>query len=358
MANNTPSVPDSDPSDGSCRAPEETVSPPTAEPGAPSGGPAEAGASPRPFRSGFVAFCGRPNVGKSTLLNALVGQELAVATRLPQTTRERFFGVLSGDDHQIVLVDTPGIHRARSAFNKFMVEEALAAARDVDVVALLAEVPRLPDAEAARAWQPGPVVRTALETLAGFGHPIVLVPTKVDLMKPRALLLPVLDTWRKLHDFAAVVPVSATRGIGLADLRRELVALLPEGAPYFDPDDLSDRPLRWHAAELVRKILFEKMADEVPYSCAVVVDAYEERPRGDRIRATIHVERNSQRGIVIGKGGARIKEVRKAAQKAIERLTGRPVHLFLEVKVTRNWTKDPAAMARLGYRPTRGGPKR
>lgn len=339
VANNTPSVADSTPSKTS-----GATSPGTGgREGAEDGG--------RPFRSGFVAFCGRPNVGKSTLLNALVGRELAVATPLPQTTRERFVGVLSGDDFQLVLVDTPGIHRARSAFNKFMVDEALGAARDVDVVALLAEVPRLADAEAAKAWRPGPVVLEALEALAGLGHPIVLVPTKVDLLRPRELLLPILDTWRTIHEFAAIVPVSARRGVGLDDLVRELVAQLPEGAPYYDPDDLSDRPLRWHVAELVRKVLFERMAAEVPYSCAVVVDEYREGPKADRIRATIHVERNSQRGIVIGKGGERIKEVRMRAQRAIEELTGRPAHLFLEVKVTKNWTKDPVAMARLGYRP-------
>lgn len=331
MANNTPSVSDHAPDPSS-----STTAP--------------------AFRSGFVAFCGRPNVGKSTLLNALVGQELAVATRLPQTTRERFAGVLGGDDFQIVLVDTPGIHRARSAFNKFMVDEALAAARDVDVVAFLAEVPRLPDADAARAWRPGPVVLEALEALAGLGHPIVLVPTKVDRVRPKPLLLPILDTWRTLHDFAAIVPVSATRGVGLRDLVRALVERLPVGPAYFDPDQTSDRPVRWHAAELVRKALFEQMSDEVPYSCAVVVESYEERPDGDHVRATIHVERPSQRGIVIGKGGTRIKAVRTAAQRAIAELVGRPVHLFLEVRVTKNWTKDPVAMARLGYarRPTGG----
>ncbi len=305
--------------------------------------------SPKQHRAGFVALCGRPNVGKSTLLNALVGQELAVATALPQTTRERMLGVWTGEGFQAVLVDTPGIHRARSALNRFMVDEALAGAGDVDVVCLLAEVPVLPDLERAQAWQPGEVALDALVSLKALGKPILLVLTKCDRVARGELMLPVLERWSREHDFAAIIPLSARTGAGLDDLREEVVAHLPASPPLYDPEDLSDRPVRWHVAELVRQEIFEQLRDELPYSCAVVVERYKEGASRDRVEAVIHVERDSQRGIVIGRGGRQIRALREGARRRVRELVQRPVDLFLEVRVSKNWTKDPAALARLGY---------
>lgn len=310
-----------------------------------------------PFRAGHVALCGRPNVGKSTLLNTLVGSELAIATEFPQTTRERLLGVWTGEGFQAVLVDTPGIHRAKSALNRFMVDEALRGARAVDLILLLAEAPIVADAEAAEAWEPGPGAAAALASLAETGRPIALVLTKCDRLRDRALLLPVLRRWATLHEFTALLPVSAVTGEGLAALREHVAARLPESPPIFDADDLSDRAVRWHAGERVRAALFANLRDELPYSCAVTIESFREQrtPPRDIVRASVHVERESQKPMVIGKGGQTIKAISIAARRAIAELTGRPCELYLEVKVTPNWTRDPALMERLGLHAPVGG---
>jgi GTP-binding protein Era len=301
-------------------------------------------------RSGFVALCGRPNVGKSTLLNALVGERVAVATPHPQTTRERLLGVWTQPGFQAVLVDTPGIHRPRSALNRFMVAQALRAARDVDLVLLLADAPALRDAAAASAWQPGAVAREGLVALAELRIPIALVLTKIDLIADRRLLLPITQAWSAEHDFAAVVPLSAETGEGLDVLAREVVARLPEGPQWYDPEQLTDRDLRWHGAELVRAELFDKLRGEVPYRCAVTVERWRERDDRDEVAATVHVEREGQKGIVIGAGARTIKAISIGARERIERLTGRRCDLVLRVAVAPGWTTDPAALAELGYR--------
>jgi len=314
-------------------------------------------ATPGPdFRAGTVGLCGRPNVGKSSLLNALVGAELAVATRFAQTTRERMLGVWSEPGFQAVLVDTPGIHRAKSALNQFMVDEALRGARAVDVLLLLAEVPVIEDSVAAEAWVPGPGAKAVLEALVSLRKPIALVLTKID-RAPRALLLPVIHVWSQLHAFAAVLPVSAHNGEGLDAIRSYIAGALPLGEPRFDGEQLSDRTMRWHAGERVRAALFRHLGDELPYACAVTVESYKEqlRPPRDVIRATIHVERASQKAIVIGRGGQTIKAISMDARKAIGELSGRTCDLFLNVGVTANWTRDPALMQRLGLHEAIGG---
>ena len=314
-------------------------------------------AAPEPaFRAGAVGLCGRPNVGKSSLLNSLVGAELAVATRFAQTTRERMLGVWGGPGFQAVLVDTPGIHRAKSALNRFMVDEALRGARAVDVLLLLAEVPIVADAAAAEAWTPGPGARAALDALTPLGKPIALILTKIDRVE-RGLLLPVIAAWSGLHPFAAILPVSAHTGEGLDALRGYIAGALPPGEPQFDDDQLSDRSMRWHAGERVRAALFRHLGEELPYACAVTVESFKEqlRPPRDVIRATIHVERTSQKGIVIGKGGQTIKAISIDARKAIAELSGRTCDLFLNVAVTANWTRDPALMQRLGLHEAIGG---
>ena len=309
-------------------------------------------ASP-PFRAGFVALCGRPNVGKSTLLNALLGETLAVATPLPQTTRERMLGVWTTDTFQAVLVDTPGIHRPKSALNRFMVDEAVRGAREVDVILMLAEVPKLPvgpeGAAAAAAWQVGPGARAALELLVGLGRPIVLVLTKADLLRERDLMLPIIERWRALHEFAAIVPIAALERRNLEGLREALERLLPAGEPFFAADQLSDKSMRWHAAELIRGELFELLGQELPYSCAVTIRKFTEGKQGDTIEATIHVERDSQKGIVIGAKGKMIKAISMAARAKIAALSGRPCALFLEVRVDSDWTRDARKLERLGY---------
>jgi len=314
-------------------------------------------ADEQPFRAGYVALSGRPNVGKSTLLNALIGSDLAIATPFPQTTRERTLGIWTEDDFQAVLVDTPGIHRARSALNRFMVDEAIRGARSVDLILLLAEAPRLADTEAALAWQPGPGALEALEALKAVGPPIALVLTKCDELRDRALLLPILERWSSLHDFTALLPISALRGEGLAALREHVRERLPAGAPIFEPDQLSDRALRWHAGERVRAALFEHLRDELPYSCAVTIESFKEQrtPPRDIVVASVHVERESQKPMVIGRGGQTIKAISMAARRAIAGLTGRPCDLFVDVKVTPNWTRDPALMERLGLHAPVGG---
>jgi GTP-binding protein Era len=305
--------------------------------------------APAQHRSGFVALCGRPNVGKSTLLNALLGQTLAVANARPQTTRQRLLGIWTTDEFQIVLVDTPGIHRPRSALNRYMVDEALRAARGVDLVLFLAEAPRLPDGAALDDWTPGEVALEGLTAMAELGHPVVLVLTKIDRLADRDHLLVVIERWMAQHDFAAVVPTSAVEGVGLDELRQELAARLPVGPRYYDADQLSDRDMRWHAGELVRGELLVHLGEELPYSCAVTITSFTERDDSDLVRAIIHVERDSQKGMVIGKGGAMIKKISMAARAKIAELTGRPCDLRLRVGVAKNWTKDPDALSRLGY---------
>lgn len=317
----------------------------------------EAAAPDEPsFRSGFVAICGRPNVGKSTLLNALLGEELAVASRLPQTTRERMLGVWSTPRFQAVLVDTPGIHRPKSALNRYMVDEAVRGAREVDLILMLAELPRFPagpDGDAAcLEWQPGPGARHAVELLAPLERPMILVLTKRDRLRSRDDLLPIIERWCALHRFAAVVPVAALEGEGLAALRDEVEARLPAGPAYFGDDQLSDRSTRWHAAELIRAELFERLGQELPYSCAVTIAEFRELRDYDRVEATIHVERASQKGIVIGARGRTIKAISQGARARIAKLTGRSCQLFVEVRVTPRWTRDPKKLEDLGYRGT------
>lgn len=306
------------------------------------------------FRSGFVALCGRPNVGKSTLLNALLGEQLAIATALPQTTRESMLGIWTNDRFQAVLVDTPGIHRPKSALNKYMVDEAVRGAKKVDVILMLAEVPRFPGgregAAAAAEWTPGPGAQAAVEMLAALDKPMILVLTKCDLTPGSDALLPIIAAWRAIHAFAGVVPISALEGRGLDGLKAEVEGALPVGPALFAGDQLSDRSMRWHASELIRAEVFEQLGQELPYSSAVTIRSYRELRTRDRVEATIHVERNSQKGIVIGAKGRTIKAISMAARERISRLTGRPCELFLEVRVTPRWTKDPKKLEDLGYK--------
>ncbi len=299
-----------------------------------------------PGRAGRVAILGRPNVGKSTLLNRIVGEKLAIVTPKPQTTRNRIAGVYNGDRGQIVFVDTPGVHGAKKELNRFMVGEALGLIPDIDAALLLVEA----SASAPTVWRAEEVEERILKALAEARRPVVLGLNKVDSVKDKSALLPTLEAWGKRADLRAIVPVSAKRGTNVDRLVNELWELLPEGPPLYDPDQLTDRTERFLAAELIREQLFTSLRQEVPYAVAVVIDEWTERASDVVIAASIVVERDTQRAIVLGKGGTMIRDVGTRARLAISELLQRPAHLKLTVRVEPDWTTSPQAMAALGYR--------
>lgn len=280
------------------------------------------------------------------MLNQIVGQKLAIVSAKPQTTRNRILGVWNGPDGQIVFVDTPGVHAARNALGHFMVDEALGAIQDVEAVLLVVTPP-----ESAHAVKLAPEERRILELVKAARKPTVLAINKVDTVKDKPALIPVLTAWNELASFAALVPVSARRGSGVPGLIRELAKLMPEGAPLYSPDMLTDRTERFLAGELIREQLFGALKQELPYATAVLVDNWEERPeRNDVvIDASILVERDSQKLIVVGKGGTMIKEVGSRARHEITEMLGRPAHLRLHVKVAPEWTSSQNTIANAGY---------
>jgi GTP-binding protein Era len=294
----------------------------------------------RLFRAGYVALLGRPNVGKSTLLNRLLGQKLAIVTPKPQTTRHRILGIKNLPGAQIVLVDTPGVHEARKAMNRAMVRAALAASTDADVIVALLEG----GAEA------GPEEETLLQPLREARASLILAINKIDRIK-KAALLPQIAAWSERLPGAPVVPISALEGEGVDRLLKEIVERLPEGEPFYPPEQLTDQPERFFASEIVREKIFQLTGEEVPYATAVLVDEFKEADeRGIvRIRATIYVEKDSQKAIVIGKGGTKLKEIGSRARRDLEVFLGSKVGLSLWVKVDRNWTRDEKEVRRLGH---------
>jgi GTPase len=294
-----------------------------------------------PTRAGTVAILGRPNVGKSTLLNRIVGEKLAIVTPKPQTTRNRITGVFNSERGQIVFVDTPGVHGATKQLNRFMIGEALGIIPDIDAALLIVD---------AGTDRPGEAEEKILRALAEARRPVILGINKVDTVKNKEALLPRLERWNQQPGLRALVPISASRGTNVDRLVGELWALLPEGPPLFEADQLTDRTERFLAAELVREQLFVSLKQEVPYAVAVVIDEWNERPADVVISASIVVERESQRAIVLGKGGAMIRDVGTRARLGISELLQRPAHLKLHVKIQPDWTTSPEAMAELGYR--------
>jgi GTP-binding protein Era len=293
--------------------------------------------------AGTVAIMGRPNVGKSTLLNRIVGEKLAIVSPKPQTTRNRIVGVWNGAAGQIVFVDTPGVHPGKKGLNRFMVGEALGAIRDVDAVLLVVDIYE---------EGPGDAERKILSELRSGDKRAVLAINKVDKAKDKSTLLPLLTAWQTVFPFSAMVPICALKGTNVDALVAELCKLMPAGPPLYGPETLTDRTERFLAAELVREQLFLKLRQELPYAVAIKIDAWEERPRGDVvITATILVERDSQKAIVVGKAGTMIRDVGTAARAEITQLLDRPAHLKLEVKVAPDWTTSPEILTELGYRP-------
>jgi GTP-binding protein Era len=287
-----------------------------------------------------VAIIGAPNAGKSTLLNRLLGQKISITSRKPQTTRNRILGVMHRPGAQVVFLDTPGIHRAKNPLNARIVDAALAAAAEADLILLVADA-QTPDE---------PSERLLLTTLGRQQRPVLLALNKIDQLKRPTLLLQIKH-WSEAFPFAAVVPISAKSGEQVERLVDAMQALLPTGPPYFPSDSLTDMPMRFIAAELIREKAFRLTGQEIPYALAVTVDSFKEEKKGGliRIHACIHVERDSQKGIVIGRQGAKLKQIGEAARKAIEALTGSPVYLKLFVRVQKNWTKDTKALRKFGY---------
>jgi GTP-binding protein Era len=297
-----------------------------------------------PFRSGFVSLIGRPNTGKSTLLNALVGQKVAIVADKPQTTRTSIQGVLTMPGAQIVFLDTPGIHRADTPLNKRLMDAVRAAVEERDLLLLLAD--------AARSF--GKEDRQAIDLARKSQAPVVLVLNKIDLVKDKALLLPLIDQYRAAFEFADYVPVSATRGQGLGELKKVILQHLPEGPAYFPEDHVTDQPERFLAGELIREKILEATRQEVPHSVAVIVDRWEETGRLTRIFATIRVERDGQKAIVIGTKGAMLKRIGTLARQEMERLFGVKIYLDLHVRVQPGWREKAAFLNALDWRTMAG----
>jgi len=296
------------------------------------------------MKSGFVSFIGRPNAGKSTLLNHIVGQKLAIVSDKPQTTRTRVVGVKNYPEGQVVFVDTPGVHRPTHRMNVRMVDVALEVIREVDVLALVVD----------SSAKPGPGDRRLLEMLKGVDKPVILVLSKVDLVaKPK--LLPLIDHYRNAHTFVEIVPVSCVDGTNVETLERLFLHYLPEGDPLYPPEYLTDQTERFFVAEIVREQVLQLTHDELPFSTAVVIDRFDEsQPELLRLYCTILVERESQKPIVIGRGGAMIKQIGTAARLELETFFEKRVFLDLHVKVKSEWRDDERVLDEINVQ-NRGG---
>jgi GTP-binding protein Era len=292
-------------------------------------------------RSGFVALIGRPNAGKSTLLNRLVGEKLSIVSARPQTTRNRITGIRNTPAAQIIFVDTPGLHVGRGELGEFMQKTAERAAEEVDVVCLVVD--------ASGRDVPDDLV---LAPLRKFGGPIFCALNKVDRVRPKSRLLPMIEEWGRAHAFTEILPISASDGTNCDRLLDLLTRALPEHPAFFPPDATSDQPETFYVAEVIRERLFHLTREEIPYAVAVRVEDLTERTRPERldIRATIFVEQESQKGIVIGKGGAMLKRIGTEARRELERFFGIQVFLGLTVDVRRHWRRDPRALREFGLR--------
>lgn len=292
------------------------------------------------FHSGFVSIVGRPNAGKSTLLNALVGQKLAIVADKPQTTRTSIQGVLTLPDAQIVFVDTPGIHKADSPLNKRLMETVRANVEERDLLLFVADAHRKFTEDD----------RRAIDLARRTETPVICVLNKVDLVHEKGSLLPLIEQYKAAYGFAEYVPISAVRRIGVDDLTRIILKYLPEGPAYFPEDYITDQPERFLAAELVREKALLATRDEVPHSVAVQVDRWEETPKITRIYATIRVERDGQKAIVIGAGGAMLKKIGTMARQEMEKLFERKIFLDLHVRVQPGWRENRAFLNTLDWR--------
>jgi GTPase len=289
-------------------------------------------------RAGFVAIIGRPNAGKSTLLNRFVGQKVAIVTSKPQTTRKRIQGIVTRPGGQIVFVDTPGLHEAKTALNRQMMREVAAALEGIDVLLMMVDASRTqPHADA-----------LLLEKGKRFGGKAILALNKTDRV-PKPKLLPLLDAFAKAFPFAALVPISALKGDGCDDLLVEILKNLPEGEPFFPEDQITDQPERFLVGEIIREKAIDLTYHEVPHALAVVIDQFEESPTMLRIHATLHVERDSQKKILIGHKGDMLKKIGTTARKELETLLGTKIFLAMFVKVVPDWRENPQKVRELDW---------
>lgn len=297
-------------------------------------------AEQKPYRAGFVAIVGAPNAGKSTFLNFVLGEKVAAVTAKPQTTRHRILGVMTEAEAQIVFWDTPGLHEAKQGLlNREMMNRALAALEDSDLALWMVD-----------ATQRGREHKTALEVVSGIkNRPLIVALNKVDALADKSLLLPLIKEIEEAVSPKVIVPVSAKKGDGVQNLLAEIVKFLPESPPFYPEDTLTDQPERVIAAEMVREAVFKMTSQEIPYSTAVTIDEFKEGDSLVSISATIHVEKESQKGVIIGKGGAMLKKIGQTARINIERLVGAKVFLKLFVRTTRDWSKNKSTLLEFGY---------
>jgi len=293
-----------------------------------------------PYRSGFIAIVGAPNVGKSTLLNYILGQKVSIISRKPQTTRNRVSGIYHQADCQMIFLDTPGIHQSDKLLNQRMVEIAFAAAADVDILLIVIDAAN-PDAHSEK---------LLFDHLEQQKHPVILAINKIDCLQKKDLL-PLIQKYTHHYPFKTIVPISAKTGQQVEILIQEMKKCLPGGPPYYPEDHITDLPERFIASEIIREKIFQLTSKEIPYSVAVTVEQFKEKSDGSiiHIQAVIHVERDSQKGIIIGKNGSMLKRIGTRARQEIERMVGVQVMLKLFVKVQKNWASDKQALSRFGY---------
>lgn len=291
------------------------------------------------FRSGYVGLIGRPNAGKSTLLNKLVGERIAAVSNKPQTTRHKIQGIVTLPEGQIVFVDTPGVHKPGYLLNRRMMAAVHDAILSVDLLVLMRDA----------SVSTGNGDRFVLDLVKESGKPAVLVLNKIDKVREKAELLPLIDHYSKEHDFAEIVPVSALKGDAVDNLLRQIVKHLPEGEPIFEEDEMTDQPMRTLVAEMVREQILVTTGEEIPYVTAVVTEKYDDSdPDQIDIYCAIYVERSSQKGIIIGKGGAKLKKIGTEARLAFENIVGRKVFLHLFVKVVADWRNSGRNLDEIG----------
>jgi len=294
------------------------------------------------FKSGFISILGRPNVGKSTLFNRILGDKIAIVAERPQTTRNRILGIKNVEGGQFIFLDTPGIHEGKSELNRRMVSTAIASGRDSDILLFMVEAS-------------SPLVekdRQMIEPLRGSHGVPLLVINKIDLVK-KTSLLPLIDQYQRVYPFQEIIPVSAITGEGVGVLLDQILKVLPESPRYYPEELITDQTERFLVSEIIREKVIQQSYQEIPYSTAVTVEEFKERPEKNMIviKGTIHVERDSQKKILIGKGGQKLRRIGEESRKEVEALLGEKVFLELWVSVEKNWTRDPRALNRLGYPP-------
>lgn len=292
------------------------------------------------FKSGFVAIVGRPNVGKSTLLNQILGRKIAITSNKPQTTRNRILGIHNFTGGQAMFVDTPGIHKPKGKLNRYMVDQAIRACNDVDLVLFLVEAND----------KPGGGDEFILKLLEKAGTPVCLVINKIDMVDPPSLLQ-LIDAYAQRFQFKEVVPICAENGDGVPQLLQAIEPYLPQGPQYYPDDVLTDQPERFIVAEMIREKVMRRTNEEIPYGVAVQVESFEEKPEKNLvvIQATIHVERDSHKKIIVGKGGQMIRTLGQDARREIERFLGTRVFLELFVRVDKDWSQSERMLRELGY---------